>query len=269
MKKVRLVLIALAAPALTLLGLHELGGTPISKGFDTGFRWSADVANHRLVLTAQAEGDLTCWLRIQIPQTSGRLSARTSTNDELRVYKEADDGQDQWIAVVKNSQAPQDKFIWASGATLYIYAPAPFRLAIHDWYLFPSNKNFDSEQRARWRESLFWIATALLILAVTGGVLEGVEHVRSKREAFSPQECVESVIRSVEGRDPAESETMRSILEKVLIGGATVEEALAPLRLSDRRKNVLWITTAGRFRTKLQFLIAELARYLERLKSTP
>jgi hypothetical protein len=151
----------------------------------------------------------------------------------------------------------------------YVYEAAGSRLALHDWYVFPSNKNFDSKQRARWRESLFWLAMALLILAVTGGILEGLEKVRSKREAFSPQRCVEAVIHSVDGRDPAESETMQLILEKVLIGGASVEEALAPLPLSDRRKNVLWITTAGRFRTKLQFLIAELARYLERLKSTP
>jgi hypothetical protein len=38
MKTVRLILIAMAAPALILLGLHEIGGTPLSKGYETGLR---------------------------------------------------------------------------------------------------------------------------------------------------------------------------------------------------------------------------------------
>ena len=32
----------LGAPALLLLGVHEFAGTPISKGYETGFEWHAD-----------------------------------------------------------------------------------------------------------------------------------------------------------------------------------------------------------------------------------
>ncbi|HWZ46135.1 MAG TPA: hypothetical protein VNW97_21870 [Candidatus Saccharimonadales bacterium] len=266
MKKLRLILMVLAAPAATLLGLHELGGTPISKGYDTGFHWQADPGNNRLILTIQPEGDLSCWVRLKMSQGNAPFTAKMSTNDQLRVYKETDDGGEQWIAIAKQSQTPQDKFNWTSGASLYFSGNDNSALAIHDWYVFSNNKSFDSKQRADWREELFWIAAVLLVLALAGGILEWIDKKQSKPAPFSPQLCVEGIIADVEGADEAESTSMRSILRRVLIEGTRVDDALVSIQLSDSKKRVLWFKTAGQFRHNLQFLIDELARYLERTK---
>ncbi len=50
MRKLRLWLMALVAPAAVLLGLREIGGTWISRGYATGFQWLQEQMNGRLVL---------------------------------------------------------------------------------------------------------------------------------------------------------------------------------------------------------------------------
>jgi hypothetical protein len=73
MKKLRVFLMVLAAPAAVLLGMRELGGTPISKGYDTGFEWRAE-SNGRLIRVSLE------WLRkLAVPfplSSTGRLPAR-------------------------------------------------------------------------------------------------------------------------------------------------------------------------------------------------
>ncbi len=267
MKTLRLALMVLGAPALTLLALHQLGETPIARGYDTGFHWRVDVVNSRLVLSVQPEGDLSCWVRIKIPQTKSPLRAWTSANDEIQVRKESDEGGDQRIALEGKSQSPQGKFNWPAGVDVYVSTSDGAALRVDDWYVFPSNKSFDSKQRACWRGTLFWIATVLLLVALSGAVLEGLDRLRPKRERFSPELCVKGIIRSVEGFDSQETERMRGVLERVLIEGTRVEDALAPLPFSNPHKaQQFWIRTAGQFRTKLEFLITELARYWDRLK---
>jgi hypothetical protein len=87
MKRLRFILIALAVPAALLLGLHELGGTPISKGYDTGFEWRADPNNKRLILAADPEGNMTCWLSLELPQNLGPFTAETSTGTQFYLYR--------------------------------------------------------------------------------------------------------------------------------------------------------------------------------------
>src|SRR5262245_45606559 len=61
MKTLRRVLIALVAPASLLLGVTQLGGNPISKGYSTGFASNLEaIPTARLTLSTDA-GDLTCW----------------------------------------------------------------------------------------------------------------------------------------------------------------------------------------------------------------
>lgn len=266
MRKLRLWLIVLGAPAAILLGLHEIGGTPISRGYDTGFRWRQEQANQRLVLGADPEGNMTCWVRLKVPATSLGFAAETSARVPLRVTKQAADSGYEWIAITKDSTIPEDKFEWPSGGVITVdpQDKSP-QLGIADWYVYPSNKNFDSAQRAYWRTILFRISLFFLGLSLTGAILEGVEKYRKKREPFSPQHCLQSLIGGVEGADETKTEQMQTTLEKVLVEGFTVQDALAPLKLTPIQEKIFWIQTAGRFRVKLVFLINELNRYLSRL----
>jgi hypothetical protein len=154
----------------------------------------------------------------------------------------------------------------ASGAAVTISAVnlqnSPMLL---DWYVFPSNKNFDSRRRAKWRAIGFHLSVWLLGFSLIGAVLEGIEKVREKHEPFSPQHCLESLISDLEGDSPEESKRMRRVLEKVLIEGVPVRSALDHLDLNEPKKLKFWFATRGEFRSRLAHLIAELSRYLSRL----
>lgn len=265
MKNIRVALIVLAVPAITLLGLHELAGTPIFKGYDVGFTWQSYPG--KVVFSADPEGNMNCWIRLKFSGPSTAYLSQTSTNQHLRVYGERQDNDGHWITIVKEGQNPQERFEWPVGATVTVSAVDPARqsLSPRDWYVFPSNKSFDSQKRARWRAIGFRLSLVLLGLSLIGGVLEGVDKVRTKREPFSPQACLEALIGAVEGDTPEASKRMRAVLEGVLIEGVTVKDALARLKLDPITSKKVWFSTRREFRSRLEHLITELTRYLNRL----
>jgi hypothetical protein len=266
MKGLRLFLIVLAAPATVLLGLHEIGSTPISKGYDTGFQWRAEPSSGRLILSAEAGGNMTCWIKLKIPTTSSRLTAETSAKVSLQVSVQPVDQRYEWIKITKSSATPEEMFDWPSGATLSIdFQDRPPDLKIADWYIFLNNKNPDSNDWSRRRRILFVMSLVLLVLSLAGVILEAIEKYGAKRVPFSPQRCMELLIGGIEGVNDQESERMKMILGKVLLEGATVPEALAPLKLSWIDQQTLWFKTRRQFRSRLQFLIDQLNKSLSDL----
>ena len=265
MKRLRLWLMIMAAPATVLLGLHELGGTPISKDYDTGFEWRSDDQNARLVLSANPGGSISCWIRLKIPATSSLIRADTTSGAQLKVTSESQDQGYQWIAITKDTSMPEDMFVWPSGAKLNIeFQGQASDLRIEDWEIHMSNKADDSHRSAQLRHSIFIVSLFLFLLSLTGVTLEAVEKNRTKRTPFSPQYCLQLMIDGIEGANDKESESIRTILGKVLLEGANVEEALAPLGLRPLQGKVLWLKAAGRFRAKLRFLIEQLIEFEER-----
>ncbi len=265
LKHVRAVLIVMAVPALTLLGLREIGGTAIFKGYDVGLKWHTYPG--KVVINADPEGNMTCWVRLKIRGASASYLSTTSANQRLRVYEEQQVADGRWIAIVKDGQTPEEKFDWPTGGTITLSTqpPSPDVLYVMDWYVFPSNKGFDSQERSRWRGLGFRISVALLVLSLIGGTLEAVDKVREKREPFSPQICLQTLIRAVEGNTPDESKRMRNLLERVLIEGVSVRDALGHLRLESVKRWQFWFITRREFRSRLTYLIDELTRYLDRL----
>jgi hypothetical protein len=268
MKTLRVILIALGAPALVLLGIHEIGVTPVSKGFDTGFEWRVDPPSNRLVLTADPGGNMTCWLRLKLPAAASLFTAETSTGTRLTVYQQGLEGSAQWVAIVRGGQKPEDPFDWPAGATLYLNpkdkSPA-FSLVIADWYVYPTNKTFDSRSRAKWRATLFKISIGLLVPALLGLLLEGIDRARGKeevREPFSAEYCLRQLIDRVEGDNPGQSGQMRAVLQKVLIEGVDLRDAVAPLPLTPLRKMQVGFKALNSLYTTLRRLDQELADYL-------
>ena len=263
--------VILATIAATLLGLREIGGTPISRGYNTGFQWAPDPSHSRVMLTVEPEGDMVCWLRLRVPGSTSNLTAEISTGTPLTVLPQEKDGADQWFAVAKKSLVTQDKFEWSSGATIYLYSQnkqTPFE--IKDWYVFPNNKDFDSKHRAKWRSLWFWISLVALALSALWAVIERVakeSKESSKTEPFSPQRCIEQLIASIDGKDAEESERMRWVLKKVLIEGTAVNDAIGTLPLKKREQQSLWFKTAAQFRKKLENLILALGQYLNRVRT--
>jgi hypothetical protein len=267
MKTLRRILIALLAPATLLLGLSQLGGTPISKGYNTGFLSKMEDSPRASLTLSTDVGDLTCWLRLRVPAGTQTFSAKLSTGSPLGVYQDSLEGSHQWLAIVADGQKPQEKFKWPSGATVIVSCSEenPASLTLTDWRVFLSDKDYDSKERARWRRILFVVSAALLVLALIGGLLEGYSKLTEKTPFLTSQRCIEDLISSTGGATTQETRWMRSILTKVLLEGVPVTDALAPLPLSDLKKKALWFKTRGLFRSRLERLILELNNYLSYL----
>jgi hypothetical protein len=265
MRKLRIALMVLAGPAAAIFAVHQFGDTPISRGYDTGFVWRAEPKGH-IVLSIDPDGNMTCWLKLKVPATTGPITAATSGHVPLRVTLQDADAGSQWLSVTKNSTLPEDKFDWASGGTVDIdFGGNTATPEVLDWYIYPSNKSFDSRERARWRQTWFWISVAFFVLSFAGLVLEGVDKYGAKSETLSPQLLLHKLILNIQGKDDEESRRIQSVLEKVLLEGSTVQDALAPLKLSPKEQRIFWIKAAGRFRARLKFVITELNRYLARV----
>src|SRR6266850_1625876 len=82
-KKLRIGLMSMIVPAGVLLGLTQLGGTPISSGQNTHFVQQIEYSpSPRLALSTDA-GDLSCWLKLRLPAKAQVLSANLSTDAPL------------------------------------------------------------------------------------------------------------------------------------------------------------------------------------------
>lgn len=263
MKTIRRLLLVMAAPALILVGLHEIGGTSISKGSETEFAWRANPSAGQLVLSADSGGTMNCWIRVKIPTVQGKITASTESVP-LFVKVTTDEGGGEWVEVTKS--ATEDFFDWRSGRDVIIqFDPKPAQLGVEDWQVFPSSKAPDSKTWAQWRFDLFIVSLVLWGLVLVGAILEALEKYGAKPAEFTSQHCVEQMIDDFEGSDDKQSEQNRKFLRKLLLGGASVEEALAPLNLNKREQLAVLSRIKGPFLFKLQSHIDHLSRLLKRL----
>jgi hypothetical protein len=268
MRKIRLFLIALAVPAGILFTMREIGGSPISKGYDTGFEWRSEPSMGRLVLLADLEGNMNCRIKLKIPATDTDFRSETSNKIRLKVVQESLEQDYQWISINKDSPLSEEKFEWPSGSHINLDVEPkgqPAALSVVDWYVYSSTKSADSSHLAHRRSVIFWISLSLLLLSCAGGIAEAIEKYHEKREPFSPQRCIELLIGAVDGADGKETKRMRASLEKVLVEGSSVQEALAPFKLGQLEGQLFWLRTTARFRVKLDYFIAELNRHRNRL----
>jgi hypothetical protein len=224
---------------------------------------------------ADPDGNMACWLRLKLPATASAFTAETSTRTRLKAYQQGLQGSAQWVAIVKDGQNPEDPWVaivkvrLASGATLFLHPQdksSASSLVIADWYVYPTNKTFDSRSRARWRSTIFKISLGLLAFALLGLILEGIDKARGKEEVrgpFSAEYCLRQLINRVEGDNPDQSEQMRAVLQKLLIEGVDLRDAVAPLPLTPLRKIQVGFKALNSLYTTLKRLVLELAKHLD------
>jgi hypothetical protein len=257
MKTLRRILIVLAAPAGILFGLSQLGGTPLYKGFNTGFTAIAMSQGRQLSLSTES-GDLTCWVKLRLPSSAQPVSARLSNSLPLAVYQESIGGTDQWLAVVADGQKREEKFKWPSGTSVVLTFGNDSNLALKDWRVYLSDQGFDSKDRALWRRTAFIVTIGCLLLAIVGAVLEARDKLKDDSVAFTHERCLEQLIKSVEGTTPKETTQLQSILTKVLLQRISAMDAIAPLALKQYQKHQLWFRARDQFSRRLEWLIVEL-----------
>ena len=260
MKTLRRILIILAAPAGILFALSQLGGTPIYKGFNTGFDATVETSPvPRLSLSTEA-GDLTCWLKLELPASAQAVSASLSNSVPLSVYQESVNGADQWVAIVADGQKREEKFKWPSGTRILLTFNNGANVALSDWQVYLSDQAFDSKNRATWRKIAFGLSIGFLVLAVLGGALEAKASLKDEGVTFTYERCLEQLIKGIEGKTPQETKWMQSILTKVLLQRILAEDAIAPLPLKEYQKHSLWFKARDQFCGRLDWLTSELTK---------
>jgi len=259
MKKLRRLLIAMAVPFGGLITLTQLGGSPIYKGFDTGFdARPADAANSKLAISTDS-GDLQCWIKLQLPLRSQSFSAQLSGGTPLMVYQESVHDGTQWVAISADGLKREEKFHWPSGATLYLTTANGVSVVPDDWRVYLAGQAYDSRGRAMWRKIASGFAFLFFCLSLTGGILEGLARAKVEPAvSFTHERCLSELIMGTEGANPKETEWMRSILRKVLLETVPVADALKPIPLGYVAKKKLWFATQKQFRSRLEKLITDL-----------
>lgn len=266
MKTLRRLLIVLGTVALVLLGITQLGGTPIYKGYDTGFQATTGNTPVPTLVLSTDVGDLTCWLRMRVPATSTPVSASLSNGIPLSVYHESVEGQDQWVAVVADGYKREEKFKWPSGTQLFLTFKHGDSAALNDWRVYLSDKDFDSRDRTKGRTIAFYFSALCLLLGLVGAGLEAYAKYEGKASTFTYERYLEQLILSVEGKDAQETEWMQSILKKVSLQGVSAEDAIAPLPLKEEyQKQRIWFKARENFNRRLDWLILELSKDQEEL----
>ena len=261
MKTLRIILIVLAVPGGLLFGLNQLGGTPLYKGFITGFTATAISQERQLSLSTET-GDLTCWVKLRLPVAAQPVSARLSNSQPLTVYPENTEGTDQWIAVVADGQKREEKFKWPSGTNVVLTFGNGSNIALNDWRVYLSDQGFDSRDRAAWRRAAFIVTSVCVLLALVGGALEAKDRLEAKAKddsvVFTRDRLMEQLINDIEGDTATQTTQLKSILTKVLIRRIPAEDAIAPLELTPVTKSQLLLRARKLFSNRLDLLIKDL-----------
>jgi hypothetical protein len=261
--RIHTLLMVLAAPAGILLGLHEVGGNPISKGSDTGFAWQAKPTAGQIVLSAEPGGTISCWIKLEVPTTTSKVTAYTETTPLSVKVTQAGDNR-EWLEITKSGT--EDFFDWRSGRTVVIqFDPKPAQLSVEDWEAYLTAKGSDSQTWAQWREAIFIISLVLLLLAVIGAILEAIEKYGAKHVEYTSQKCVEQMIDGFEGKNEEQSEKNRKFLRKFLLEDENLQGALAALNLNPREQLALLFRIREPFHFKIESHIEHLSRLSKRL----
>lgn len=263
---------ALAAVSAILLALTKIGVTPIAPGRDTGFRQSVPCIRTVLCLEAGG-GDLkavvTLWVR-RSSTSSGAWHAELSDGTRLAVQA-SDVGRHDWKLVVARSDTVSKfaKFDWPSGLKLQIWNDELAALQLGDWRVdVPDREGYDSFGRARWRKAWFFISLLLLIVGAAAAVSDRWSAKPRKLDVgVLRADLVRVTIAGVHGDTDADTKMFRTLLEEVLLGTLTSNQAmqrLAPDR-SKARQQQLWFTARSRFQEQWEKLLASLRAYSDLL----
>jgi hypothetical protein len=255
----RLILI-LSAVVGVAIGLEKVGAFKLSPETDIAFRWSpVTLADGRSAIRFTNDaGSLSCWLRLSVSSPGVRPEeARLSAGDALALTVERWEPDRAELTVSKAPNPPAGgQFIWPAGVPIDVVWPSPSVAAagLTDWTVHLTDKPSDSWAKARQR---FWwtrISWCLLAIALIGAGVGALKESSEHQERVTPRGLVRTIVEGIEGPSRKETRQLRAVLTKVLLGGATVTEAMDALRVPATRS------------VRFQLLIRARTAFVGRLK---
>jgi hypothetical protein len=262
-----------------VLGLDTIGGRPIAPGFDTKLRssWSQTSQGFPVLRLETDAGDLQCWIRLRV---SGAFQSEPSLNVLPRIirsgvgptdliYRIGSSGAGWADLEVLAPGSPQEKFSWPSGRALEVLFASdhPLTFALDDWWIFLGEGEGDSQFKASWRHTWFWLSLGALILSVGTAIYTGWP--RAERTSKDPlKDCLRTLVAQVEGASVDKTRDMQALLLRVVFDGAEVREALEGLKgPTGIRRSQVWLQARSRFLSRLAVLVRQLANEHARLRS--
>ena len=233
----RRILLTLAAVAAVLLTLEKVGVFELVPGANLRFHWSPlTLADGRSALAMRSDvGDIAAWMQLVVGWNGpdiGTFTASIPGGDPLAVDVQAAGPSRRHISISKAPSPPQGTpFSWRAGVPLELAHSSGEvgPLVVEDWIIYPSTQASDSATKARLRRIWTVISWVLLAISVAGVAITTWSE--KEESLVMPVALVRSIVGSVEGVNATETKQLRSFLSKVLIRGATVNEALDSLAI--------------------------------------
>lgn len=252
-------LAALGAVSAILLGLAEVGVTPVAPGVDTGLETVRVCRAGALCLETDA-GDLPVLVKLRFGPTrgpAGAWKADLSNGTRLDVRVEPTPGPGHTLLLTHaDSAESMAKFVWPSGVALRVWnerAPIP---RLGHWRIIPEKGGYDSTGRARWRTVWFAVSLVLLFVGVAAAATEfagGAGGPAAPPQEPSVRSLAEELLRltiaGVQGGNAEETRLVQQLLSSVLLGTLTVRQATEQVvpGWSASRQQQLFHTARARF----------------------
>lgn len=232
------MLSTLVVVSAALVGLTQIGGTPITPGHKTGFSYRVTPSG----LTSSTDvGDMDALVVLTIagvrPNTKwhatvgGRplaLGTRVLRNGltELRIAE-------------NDSFTYSTKFKWRSGTSVVLTPSPRHDVQLRNWRVYSAGASYDSRGRALWRRIWFWLWLGAFTVSTmrTAYTMARVEKPASIRQQID--ELFRTAIHDISGKHRRETRQIRSFLTTYFIDQKPLEEALTATlpkgKYTDRR----------------------------------
>jgi hypothetical protein len=291
-------MIALAAPALAVAGLSQIGAFSVFPGTRTGLDISISrVKDGDSLQIAHATRDLKAMLRMWIVRDSARWTSVIAVLDdgtELRAHPRArsDSIIELEITGPDSANMRRPKFAWPSGRDVNVVIrrarealpagarplPTEFfcarraRRTVASWRLDVSDGDFDSCGRAHFRAIGFAALLTVFVVAMIGLFIREFTDRRQPPAPIAAEDVIQSLVATLKADDETESNALQQLARNLLIKHMSRADALAEmgvepgnmasygraLRLSDQLIDRLG-QSLGEFQRSLQYYQRQLA----------
>ena len=267
---------ALGAIAAFLLGVSEIGGTPIAPGRDTGFAVdpACDVGGVCFRTdVGDIEASLSLTVRVRDADSLGAWQARLEDGSDLHVDVDRRDGVLHRLSVGASEGSARSKFSWPSGVTLVLKNDSTAATSVENWRVYTEDGPYDSRGRECWRSALFFTGIVLLPLALVGAVVAAVGSGGGREDAsLTADVVIRHLIESIEGTSPEDTVRVRKYLHSTVIGSVPSGEAAKAVLPPEERASIR-LTFAYRaqelFRSHFDKLVRQLNQFAAELDEDP
>jgi hypothetical protein len=213
-------------------------------------------------------GDLICRIRLHVraDAASTGVEARLADGRPLAARAVLEGRRGDWLVDVgvigADNQPFVQPFTWPVGVELRVIVRDSRQIELTRWEVFDKEGGVDSSRLAARRSAAFWSILVLLCLTAVAAIVGVFQKPGSSNanEALTPEHCIRTMIRSIDGAD---HERARTFLSRVLLERVGIDEALDALGFdSVPAKRAFFFRTINHFKSRLENFLTAMRAYI-------